>query len=144
MPELEAFVASGDLLGSAFLTTVSYPVYTERRLIGTVQLVRADGQWVFSDRHLLGGTVDSLGAAHGERGDSVAAVGIKGVGAYLLITRAGDSETRVYPIGEDRFLSPRSRTDGSVSYRVACELLRPAAAKRLEGYKRREKERQNE
>jgi hypothetical protein len=135
--ELALFVRSGDLIGAAFLMDVSYPIFRKKELIGSVQvidsLVATPGesleqahQWRFVSRHLVG-PVDSLAAARGERGESIAILSAKGLGAFVLVTPAASSETRVYPLSGNEALDRKKDKGGSVSYATACEVLRPQA-----------------
>jgi len=139
--DLEFFVRSGDLLGSAFLVYVSYPVFCRNQLIGTIQVAENDGQWAFVSRHLVGSPVDSLVVALVAHGDSVATLGGQGIGAFVLITRLGASEMRVRSLTRNALLVPHADEQGTVSYRLACEVLRPAAEEWLSQQRQREKER---
>jgi hypothetical protein len=132
---LELFVRSGDLLGAASLGDTSYPVFRKNDLIGSVQLSDSAGQWTFVGRHLVG-PVDSLAAARGEIGETVAILGIHHLGAFTLVTPAASAETRVYPISRNEALEGRMDQPGSVSYATACEVLRLQAEDWLKKHQR--------
>jgi hypothetical protein len=130
--ELEVFVRSGDLLGAALLTDVSYPVFDRLGLIGTIQVAESNRQWSFVSRHLIGSPVDSLAAFFGERGDSVAVVGGKSIGAVMLIRHSDHTDVRALPLGYTQaFFSSGMDSNGTVSYTTACEVLRAVAEERL-------------
>lgn len=135
---LERFVRAGDLLGAASLGDTSYPVFRKKEFIGSVQVSDSAGQWTFVSRHLAG-PVDSLAAVRGESGETVALLGCH-LGGFVFVTPAASSETRVYPLSRNEALEGRMDQPGSVSYAIACEVLRPQAEDWLKKHQRPAKE----
>ncbi|HEX6792115.1 MAG TPA: hypothetical protein VF247_12455 [Candidatus Krumholzibacteria bacterium] len=133
-PELEEFVRSGDLLGSAFVADISYPLYRRDRFVTTIQVVDSSGTCWFVSRRGVGSSLDSLAVAEQDKGNTVKLVTGMAVGTFVLIAGPG-SEPRVYPLMRDEALEAHLDQNKMVSYAVACAILRPRAAEWLAKYR---------
>lgn len=139
--QIERFVESQDLLQSATMVSVSFPVFDGGNLIGAVQVQDRAGEWAWYSTANPAGSSDSLAIAFQQKGSTISLVGADHLGAFLVFTPLGGSEPRIYPMQIDirSFLQSALDANGTMAYSGAMAALRPVAMERL-NYRKQMKE----
>lgn len=132
--EIESFIATGDLLQSATIHWVCFPVSNGGTLIGTVWVWSRDGRWVWYGSGSPAGSADSLAIAFQQKGSDASLVGADHLGAFLIIAPQNGAEKRVYPLYKSMRSLLQKQLDpmGTLSYSSAMEALRPIAQARVD------------
>jgi len=131
--QIERFIESGDLLQSATMFSVSFPIYNRGNLIGTVAVRDREGEWAWYRTGLSAGSADTLAIAFQKQGCDVSLVGADHLGDFLVCTPHDGAEKRVYFMYEYERRRYRNELDarGTMSYPRAMEILQPVARKIL-------------
>jgi hypothetical protein len=131
--QVERFIESGDLIQSATMLSVSFPVFDRGSLIGAVQVEDRSGEWAWYGTSNPAGSADSLAISFQKLGSDVSLVGADHLGAYLVYTPKSATERRLYFLYESDRARFRSELDanGTMSYASAMEALQLVAKELL-------------
>lgn len=128
--QVDRFIETGDLLKSAELLSVSFPIYDRGRLVASVELQDRAGEWTWYRTSNPAGSADSLAVAFQRKlGSDVSFIGADHFGAFVVYTSRKGAERRLYFLyqGDQTRFQSELDSNGTMSYASAMEALLPIA-----------------